>query len=144
MDMKCVQIAIRIQNAVVHVVKTAVVPKMEVVPWSVIASSQVGPHVRSDANHACSTQGATEVSMTETAEVSARNTAQSADVSAKPSDMPPTETSHMTSAEASDMSSAEASQVAAAKAAPPRQCVRAHYTADQSCCDQQSYRSSSS
>jgi hypothetical protein len=134
MDMQRVRIAIRVQNAVVHIVKTAVIPKMEVVPWSVIASSQVGPHVRSDADHAGSAQGATEVSMTEAAEVSARNPVQSADMSAKPSDM--------TSTEPSDMTSTEASQVAAAKAAPARQCVRAHDTADQCCCDQESYRSS--
>jgi len=108
---------------------------MEAIPWSVIASGQVGPHVRSDADHTGSAQGATEVSMTETAEVSARNPAQSADMSAKPSDMTPAETSYMTSTEASQV---------AAKAAPARQCVRAHHTADQCCCDQESYRSSSS
>jgi|SRR5271156_2671632 len=135
MDVQRVRIAIRVQNAIVHVVKTAVVSKMEAIPWSVIASGQVGPHVRSDADHTGSAQGATEVSMTETAEVSARNPAQSADMSAKPSDMTPAETSYMTSTEASQV---------AAKAAPARQCVRAHHTADQCCCDQESYRSSSS
>jgi hypothetical protein len=80
--------------------------------------------------------------MTEAAEVSALNPAQSADMSAKDSDMTAAETSNVTSTEASDMGSAKASQVAAARASPARQCVCAHETADQCCCDQENYHSS--
>jgi hypothetical protein len=132
------RIAIGIQTAIVHVIKTQVIPKMEVVPRSVIASGQV----RSYADHTGSAQGTTDVSMTEAAEVSALNPAQSADMSAKASDMTLAETSYMTATEASDMGSAKASHMAATKASPARHCVCAHQTAEQCCGDQDSYHSS--
>ena len=84
MAMQRVQIA-GVQNTIVHVVKTEVVPKMKVVPWSMAPSSQVGPHVRSEADHAGSAQGTTDVRVTETAEVSALNPAQPTDMSTKAS-----------------------------------------------------------
>ncbi len=107
-------------TAIVHVVKTQVIPKMEVVPRSVIASGQV----RSHADHAGSAQGTADVSMTEAAEVSALNPAQSAGMSAKAADMPPAEPSKVTSTEASDMGSAKASQMAAAARASPARHLR--------------------
>jgi hypothetical protein len=137
-EMVHVWIAIRIQTALVRVIKTKVVPKVKVVPRSVIASSQVRFHT----DHIGSAQDTTDVSMTETAEVSALNPAQSADMSAKASDMTSAETSYMASAETSYMASAKASHMATTKASSARRRVGVHQTAGQCCGDQESYHSS--
>jgi hypothetical protein len=115
-EMLRIRIAIRIQTAILHVIKA------EVMPTTVIAGRQMHPH----AGHSSSALRTTDVNMAETAEVSALNPAQSADMST--ADMS-AKAPDMASANASYMASAKASHMAATKAssARPRRCV--HQTA---------------
>jgi hypothetical protein len=110
-EMLRIRIAIRIQTAILHVIKA------EVMPTTVIAGRQMHPH----AGHSSSALRTTDLNMAETAEVSALNPAQSADMSAKAPDMASANASYMASAKASHMAATKASS------ARPRRCV--HQTA---------------